>query len=191
MNALLISIAEFELPEWLTVGTLGTVLSSIVLIIVNMIKTAAINKLNKTTSTAQTSILSTIVDKLGTAKTTMETAVDKVSEVLDKVDEALQGFKDGLNNQQNANMNLAKFVLECFNQSNLSDEKKAKLQMLCDQIFYADNNSLIEALKSAKLEAERAQAKAETEVKELKEKLDETNHKLEAQQSTVKKSRRI
>lgn len=191
MNALLISIAEFELPEWLTVGTLGTVLSSIVLIIVNMIKTAAINKLNKTTSTAQTSILSTIVDKLGTAKTTMETAVDKVSEVLNKVDEALQGFKDGLNNQQNANMNLAKFVLECFNQSNLSDEKKAKLQMLCDQIFYADNNSLIEALKSAKLEAERAQAKAETEVKELKEKLDEINHKLEEQQSTVKKSRRI
>lgn len=191
MNALLVSIAEFELPEWLTVGTLGTVLSSIVLIIVNMIKTAAINKLNKTTSTAQTSILSIIVDKLGTAKTTMETAVDKVSEVLDKVDEALQGFKDGLNNQQNANMNLAKFVLECFNQSNLSDEKKAKLQMLCDQIFYADNNSLIEALKSAKLEAELAQAKAETEVKELKEKLDEINHKLEEQQSTVKKSRRI
>ena len=191
MNALLISIADFELPEWLTVGTLGTVLSSIVLMIINMIKSAATNKLNKSASTEQTGILAVIVEKLGDAKSTLTNVTVEVEQILSQVQEALQGFKDGLNNQQNANMNLAKFVLECFNQSNLSDEKKAKLQVLCDQIFYADNTSLIEALKAAKLAAEQAQARAENTVLELKKELVTANQKLEEQQAPVKKSRRI
>lgn len=191
MNALLISIADFELPEWLTVGTLGTVLSSIVLMIINMIKSAATNKLNKSASTEQTGILAIIVEKLGDAKSTLTNVTVEVEQILSQVQEALQGFKDGLNNQQNANMNLAKFILECFNQSNLSDEKKAKLQVLCDQIFYADNTSLIEALKAAKLAAEQAQARAENTVLELKKELVTANQKLEEQQAPVKKSRRI
>lgn len=191
MNALLISIADFELPEWLTVGTLGTVLSSIVLMIINMIKSAATNKLNKSASTEQTGILAVIVEKLGDAKSTLTNVTVEVEQILSQVQEALQGFKDGLNNQQNANMNLAKFVLECFNQSNLSDEKKAKLQVLCDQIFYADNTSLIEVLKAAKLAAEQAQARAENTVLELKKELVTANQKLEEQQAPVKKSRRI
>lgn len=191
MNALLISIADFELPEWLTVGTLGTVLSSIVLMIINMIKSAATNKLNKSASTEQTGILAVIVEKLGDAKSTLTNVTVEVEQILSQVQEALQGFKDGLNNQQNANMNLAKFILECFNQSNLSDEKKAKLQVLCDQIFYADNTSLIEALKAAKLAAEQAQARAENTVLELKKELVTANQKLEEQQAPVKKSRRI
>lgn len=191
MNALLISIADFELPEWLTVGTLGTVLSSIVLMIINMIKSAATNKLNKSASTEQTGILAVIVEKLGDAKSTLTNVTAEVEQILSQVQEALQGFKDGLNNQQNANMNLAKFILECFNQSNLSDEKKAKLQVLCDQIFYADNTSLIEALKAAKLAAEQAQARAENTVLELKKELVTANQKLEEQQAPVKKSRRI
>ena len=41
---LLVAIADFQLPEWLTVGTLGTVLASFVTMIVSLIRTGVTNQ---------------------------------------------------------------------------------------------------------------------------------------------------
>lgn len=188
---LLVSIAEFELPEWLNVGTLGTVLTSVVLMIISLIKTAAINKLNKATSTSETSILTTIVDNLLALKTSIIEVIDATKQNLTKIETALTTFKDSLNNQKNMNMNLAKYVYECFNLSNLSPEKKAQLKLLCDQIFYTDNTALIEQLQENKRSLEQQLLNKEKELANVNKNLQETQNKLEEQQTTVKKSRRV
>lgn len=188
---LLTTIADFELPEWLTVGTLGTVLTSVVLMIISLIKTAATNKLNKATSTSETSILTTIVDNLLALKTSIIEVIDATKQNLTKIETALTTFKDSLNNQKNMNMNLAKYVYECFNLSNLSPEKKAQLKLLCNQIFYTDNTALIEQLQENKRSLEQQLLNKEKELANVNKNLQETQSKLEEQQTTVKKSRRV
>lgn len=188
---LLVAIADFQLPEWLTVGTLGTVLASFVTMIVSLIRTSVTNKINKAATEGTTGILGNIVDKLAETKNTTLEVIDKVKQALTKIDDALANFKDSINNQANSNMNLAKFVCECFNQSNLSDEKKSKLQLMCDQIFYTDNTTLIESLRSAKQQLEQQLYENQKQMAELNAELETERAKLEEQQAPVKKSRRI
>lgn len=188
---LLVSIAEFELPEWLNVGTLGTVLTSVVLMIISLIKTAATNKLNKATAKSETSILTTIVDNLLNLKNSITEVIEATKQNLAKIETALTTFKDSLNNQKNMNMNLAKYVYECFNLSNLSSEKKAQLKLMCDQIFYTDNTTLIEQLQDNKRKLEQQLLDKEKELANVNKNLQETQSKLEEQQTTVKKSRRV
>lgn len=188
---LLVSIAEFELPEWLNVGTLGTVLTSVVLMIISLIKTAAANKINSATAKSETSILTTIVDNLLNLKNSITEVIEATKQNLAKIETALTTFKDSLNNQKNMNMNLAKYVYECFNLSNLSSEKKAQLKLMCDQIFYTDNTTLIEQLQDNKRELEQQLLDKEKELANVNKNLQETQSKLEEQQTTVKKSRRV
>ena len=188
---LLVSIAEFELPEWLNVGTLGTVLTSVVLMIISLIKTAATNKINSATAKSETSILTTIVDNLLNLKNSITEVIEATKQNLAKIETALTTFKDSLNNQKNMNMNLAKYVYECFNLSNLSSEKKAQLKLMCDQIFYTDNTTLIEQLQDNKRELEQQLLDKEKELANVNKNLQETQSKLEEQQTTVKKSRRV
>lgn len=188
---LLVPIAEFELPEWLNVGTLGTVLTSVVLMIISLIKTAATNKLNKATAKSETSILTTIVDNLLNLKNSITEVIEATKQNLAKIETALTTFKDSLNNQKNMNMNLAKYVYECFNLSNLSSEKKAQLKLMCDQIFYTDNTTLIEQLQDNKRKLEQQLLDKEKELANVNKNLQETQSKLEEQQTTVKKSRRV
>jgi len=185
---LLVAIADFQLPEWLTVGTLGTVLASFVTMIVSLIRTGVTNKINKAATEGTTGILG---NKLAETKNTTLEVIDKVKEALTKIDDALANFKDSINNQTNSNMNLAKFVCECFNQSNLSDEKKSKLQLMCDQIFYTDNTTLIESLRAAKQQLEQQLYENQKQMAELNAELEIEKAKLEEQQTPVKKSRRI
>lgn len=188
---LLVSIAEFELPEWLNVGTLGTVLTSVVLMIISLIKTAATNKINSATAKSETSILTTIVDNLLNLKNSITEVIEATKQNLAKIETALTTFKDSLNNQKNMNMNLAKYVYECFNLSNLSSEKKAQLKLMCDQIFYTDNTTLIEQLQDNKRKLEQQLLDKEKELANVNKNLQETQSKLEEQQTTVKKSRRV
>lgn len=188
---LLVSIAEFELPEWLTVGTLGSVLTSVALIIISLIKTAATNKINSATAKSETSILTTIVDNLLNLKNSITEVIEATKQNLAKIETALTTFKDSLNNQKNMNMNLAKYVYECFNLSNLSSEKKAQLKLMCDQIFYTDNTTLIEQLQDNKRKLEQQLLDKEKELANVNKNLQETQSKLEEQQTTVKKSRRV
>lgn len=188
---LLVSIAEFELPEWLNVGTLGTVLTSVVLMIISLIKTAATNKINSATAKSETSILTTIVDNLLNLKNSITEVIEATKQNLAKIETALTTFKDSLNNQKNMNMNLAKYVYECFNLSNLSSEKKAQLKLMCDQIFYTDNTALIEQLQDNKRKLEQQLLDKEKELANVNKNLQETQSKLEEQQTTVKKSRRV
>lgn len=188
---LLVSIAEFELPEWLNVGTLGTVLTSVVLMIISLIKTAAANKINSATAKSETSILTTIVDNLLNLKNSITEVIEATKQNLAKIETALTTFKDSLNNQKNMNMNLAKYVYECFNLSNLSSEKKAQLKLMCDQIFYTDNTTLIEQLQDNKRKLEQQLLDKEKELANVNKNLQETQSKLEEQQTTVKKSRRV
>lgn len=188
---LLVSIAEFELPEWLNVGTLGTVLTSVVLMIISLIKIAATNKINSATAKSETSILTIIVDNLLNLKNSITEVIEATKQNLAKIETALTTFKDSLNNQKNMNMNLAKYVYECFNLSNLSSEKKAQLKLMCDQIFYTDNTTLIEQLQDNKRKLEQQLLDKEKELANVNKNLQETQSKLEEQQTTVKKSRRV
>lgn len=188
---LLTTIADFELPEWLNVGTLGTVLTSVVLMIISLIKTAATNKINSATAESETSILTTIVDNLLNLKNSITEVIEATKQNLAKIETALTTFKDSLNNQKNMNMNLAKYVYECFNLSNLSSEKKAQLKLMCDQIFYTDNTTLIEQLQDNKRKLEQQLLDKEKELANVNKNLQETQSKLEEQQTTVKKSRRV
>lgn len=191
MNVLLMAIADFQLPEWLTVGTLATTLGSLVALITGFIRSSGTNKLTKSMNSEQLGVLTKIVDKVADFKETTGEVVDKVSEVIKKVDDSLAQFKEGLNNQTNANINLASFILECFKESNLSTDKKAKLQVLCDQLFYTDHTQLVDKLREAKSALEDELVAAKKKEEELQKQLKEEQDKLAEQQAVVKKSRRI
>lgn len=185
------AIADFQLPEWLTVGTLATTLGSLAALVTGFIKSANTNKLTKLMNNEQLGVLTKIVDKVADFKETTNDVANKVGDVIKKVDESLAQFKEGLNNQTNANINLASFMLECFKESNLSTDKKAKLQVLCDQLFYTDHTQLVDKLREAKSALEDELLEAKRKEEELQKQLKEEQEKLAEQQAVVKKSRRI
>ena len=89
-------------------------------------------------------------------------------------------------------------MLECFNVSNLSDEKKAGLKTLFDKTFFTDNEQLIETLTTAKNNSDKALIAANTLIEQLQatiakrdEELAQKTTELKIATSPVQKSRRI
>ena len=186
MNLLAIQLpaSAAEFLGWLLTGTnIVTFLG----IIAALIKIGNNRKINTNVTNAQIGLLTTMADKVGDIK---ELAVN-VQNVSGQVTESLKFFEDAIAMQTQANANLATFVMECFNRSNLSTEAKAELQVLADKIFYNDNTKVIESLKVAKVNADNAVAAGLEQIKILEAQLAEANRKLELAQENVKENRRV
>ena len=181
----------FQIPSWaqavFTWVLTGTNIVSLLGIIAAIYKIGATRKSNESINTTQVNLLTTMTAKLSD---TRDLAV-QVQGVSEKVGSALLSFEQGLTMQREANANLAVFIMECFNRSNLSDEAKAELQLMADKIFYNDNTKVIDALKTAKQEADAALAQGLTRIAELEAELAEQKQKLSIAQENVKESRRV
>lgn len=184
---LLISFAEFQLPEWLTFGNAVSALISLIGLITAFIKLKSVQKSNSITFSNISKILEDNIKLLKGATTivdNIQTSVLHISDVLDKVILAVE-------KQQTSNNNLAAFIFECFSLSNLSDENKLRLKVLYDQLFYKTDVAIIEELKTAKFEADTALLEKDKIITELKAKLGSATEKLNTVQSAVRKSRRV
>jgi hypothetical protein len=177
----------WQLSDYLSLSTLCSVVITLIAFAGALIKLKAAKKNSETSAAAQIDLLSTMTEKLGT----YSDVITLIQQLLDKVSTVTADVTAAITASNESNVNLANFVLECFNSSNLSDETKAKLQLLCDQLFYKDNSQLAENLKASKDAAEKLLTEKSEEIDKLKTTLAETTAKLEAVQSTVKKSRRI
>ena len=180
-----------NLPAWASEAiawiTTSSNIITVISIIVAVIKLKTSSNEAKTTATAQINLLEIMTNKLSDTKDLSE----KVGAVLSGVTDALACFEKAIDMQKQSNANLANFVMECFNKSNLTDEAKADLKIIADKIFYDDNNALIEALKQAKLEAELASVESEKMVEELKAELEIQKEKLAKAQENIKTNRRV
>lgn len=173
--------------EWITfAGIALTAVSSIVATIIGKNS----KKSTDTQNTTLTSIFGGIVETLNGVKQTSDEAKLITDENSKKLGDTIQYLTQNLLDNKNQNLAVAAFVLECFKQSNLSDEKKANLQLQFDQLFYQDRGELITALQAERSQAQ-AELKAEIETNNaLRAELENT--KLQLQNATsVKKSRRL
>ena len=180
-----------QLPEWAqaVIGWFltGTNIASFFGIIAALVKIGGNRKANTAVTTTQIGLLNTMVEKLSDTKQ-LATNVQTVSE---QITTTLVCFQDAITMQREANANLAAFVMACFNESNLSAEAKAKLQVMADKIFYNDNTQVIEALKTAKAKADAAVAEGILRIEQLEKELEAERRKLEVAQENVKENRRV
>lgn len=180
-----------QLPSWAQ-GALAWVLTGSNLVTIFGLITAlfrlnSIKKQNKAVGNTQITLLTTMIEKLSDTKNLAMT----VQGVSDQIGKALTAMETAMNEQRVANANLALFVMECFNKSNLSDEAKADLKIMADKIFFNDNSKLIEVLKKAKAEADSATTTARNEVERLTRELELEKAKLVTAQENVKENRRV
>lgn len=180
-----------QLPSWAQqiIGWFltGTNIASFFGIIAALIKIGGNRKVTSSITNMQIGLLNTMVDKLSDTKQ-LATNVQSVSE---QIAVALTVFKKSIDAQREANANLAAFVMACFNESNLSAESKAKLQVMADKIFYNDNTQVIEALTTAKAKADEAVADGLLKIEELEKKLEIEQQKLAVAQENIKENRRV
>lgn len=162
---------------------------------VTAVITAVGNKRGQNISSAQnralTDMSGVIVDKLVDVGEISKAVQESCVQVVSNVGEALEAFKTGLKENHEQNLAVAAFILECFNQSNLSDEKKSKLQLLFDQMFYTDKTELITKLQDAKVAAEAALSESAEANEALKAEIADLKTQLANATTTTKKSRRI
>ena len=184
---LLISFAQFQLPEWLTFGNAVSALISLIGLITAFIKLNGAQKSNKTTFGNLASLLQRNIELLKG----IDATVESVNTVLLNTSNAITSVISAVSTQQQTANNLAAFVFECFNVSNLSDENKLKLKILYDQLFYKTDATVIDELKKAKTDVDKLLAEKDKYVLELETKLKDTTNKLSAVQSAVRKSRRV
>lgn len=180
-----------NLPTWANEAiawiTTGSNIITVIGIIVAIIKLKTSSNEAKATTMAQINLLEVMTSKLSDTKDLSA----NVGAVLSRVTDALAYFEKAIDAQKQSNANLANFVMECFNKSNLTDEAKADLKIIADKIFYDDNNSLIDALKQAKLEAEREVIESKKKVEELETELAVKKEKLIQAQENIKTNRRV
>ena len=180
-----------QLPNWAQqiIGWFltGTNIASFFGVIATLIKIGGNRKVTASITNTQIGLLNTMVDKLSDTKQ-LATNVQNVSE---QIATALTVFQEAISAQREANANLAAFVMACFNESNLSAESKAKLQVMADKIFYDDNTQVIEALKAAKAKADEAVTEGLLKIEELEKELEAERQKLVVAQENVKESRRV
>lgn len=180
-----------ELPNWVQSLIMwlstGSNIAALFGIIAALIKLGAANKESKSVTNLQINLLQQMITKLSDTRE-LASAVQSVSA---QVSDALSYFEKGLAEQQQANANLATFIMECFSRSNLSDETKAELKIMADKIFYNDNMAVIEKLKQAKLEADAAVAAGAAHIAELEMELAEQKQKLITAQENVRANRRL
>ena len=181
----------FELPNWaqyLVISVAAGILVLVLLIsIITLVKVSKAESTSETLTTKEIELLGNMSDKLSDTKSLNST----VQSVSGKVSDSLELFEMALTLQKESNANLASFIMECFNKSNLTDEAKAELHLIADKIFYGDNSALVEALKQAKLQAENAVAAGKDELQKVKEQLAERTKQLARVQENTKSNRRI
>lgn len=179
------------LPTWaqevVAWSMTGAGIITLIGIITALVKLRTARKESKAVNSTQVTLLETMVGKLSNTKDLAQ----NVCEMSQKVAESLTYFEKALNAQKQSNANLAVFIMECFNKSNLSAKAKTDLKVLADKIFYDDNAAVIDVLKQAKLDADTAAAASAREVEELKTELAKQTEKLAKAQENVKTNRRI
>lgn len=178
---------SFDFVDWLVTGGLSLILTSIVTILVMVIKQRIKDKADIT----QRKILneSTMAEliSLGTSVSTM---MNNVQNLALNIDSIVNVVNAGVQANQEGIANIASFVLECFNASNLSDEKKAALKSLFERTFFADNQQFVESLKAAKLSSETALNEAQKLIDSLRKTVQDKDVQI-ANLATTTKSRRI
>lgn len=186
MSALLSELPAWaqELIAWLSTGTN---LASLIGVFATLIKLAANSKESKSVTGIQIDLLQTMITKLSDTKD----LASNVQAVSNQVSESLTYFEQAMTAQKQSNANLATFVMECFNKSNLSDETKNELKLIADKIFYDDNTAVINALKQAKAEADAAVMDMTIKIAQLQNELDAEKAKLIEAQENTKSSRRV
>lgn len=165
----------------------GSNLVTILGLIAALFKISGIKKQNNSVSNTQIGLLQTMTDKLSDTRNLAGIVQSAVSEI----GKAIEVVTSALDEQRTANANLAMFIMECFNKSNLSAEAKAELQVMADKIFFNDNSKVIEVLKDAKVKADAATADALLKIDELQKELEAERAKLALAQENVKTNRRV
>lgn len=180
-----------QLPDWAQqiIGWFltGTNVASFFGVIAALFKISASRKDSTAVTTTQIGLLNGMIDKLSDVRKLAE----YVQKVTEQVGQGLTAFETAIAAQRESNVNLATFVMACFNESNLSAESKAKLQVMADKIFYNDNTQLIEALKTAKAKADEAVVEGLLKIEQLEKQLEEERQKLASAQENIKENRRV
>lgn len=202
MSTVLETIKNFDIMDWLATGGIGLILTSVVTIIVMLIKQSITSNSDITTRKVLSESTMTQLVGVGTDVKTLLTSASALADNITVLAKSIEPLTDMLNTviaaNQRSNTNLAEFVLECFNVSNLSDEKKAGLKTLFDKTFFTDNEQLIETLTTAKNNSDKALIAANTLIEQLQatiakrdEELAQKTTELKIATSPVQKSRRI
>lgn len=202
MTGILETIQNFSVLDWLATGGIGLILTSTVTILVMLIKQRITTASDITTrKVLSESTMSQLVGVGTDVKSLIASASDLANNIAD-LGKTIEPLMEMLNNvivtNQRSNTNLATFVLECFNVSNLSDEKKAALKTLFDKTFFTDNEQLIETLTTAKNNSDKALTAANALIEKLQtviaardEELAQKTTELKLATSTTQKSRRM
>lgn len=202
MSTILEIIKGFDVMDWLATGGVGLILTSVVTIIVMLIKQGITHKSDITTRKVLSESTMTQLVGVGTDVKTLLTSASSLADNIVALSKSIEPLMDMLNTviaaNQRSNVNLATFVLECFNVSNLSDEKKAGLKTLFDKTFFTDNEQLIETLTAAKNNSDKALTAANALIEQLQatlakrdEELAQKTTELRVAASPVQKSRRM
>lgn len=202
MSTILEIIKGFDVMDWLATGGVGLILTSVVTILVMLIKQGITHKSDITTRKVLSESTMTQLVGVGTDVKTLLTSASSLADNIVALSKSIEPIMDMLNTviaaNQRSNVNLATFVLECFNVSNLSDEKKAGLKTLFDKTFFTDNEQLIETLTAAKNNSDKALTAANALIDQLQatlakrdEELAQKTTELKVAASPVQKSRRM
>lgn len=202
MSTVLETIKNFDVMDWLATGGIGLILTSVVTILVMLIKQRITSNSDITTRKVLSESTMAQLVGVGTDVKTLLTSASALADNITVLAKSIEPLTDILNTviaaNQRSNTNLAAFVLECFNVSNLSDEKKAGLKTLFDKTFFTDNEQLIETLTTAKNNSDKALIAANTLIEQLQatiakrdEELAQKTTELKIATSPVQKSRRI
>lgn len=202
MSTILEIIKGFDIMDWLATGGIGLILTSVVTILVMLIKQGITHKSDITTRKVLSESTMTQLVGVGTDVKTLLTSASSLADNIVALSKSIEPLMDMLNTviaaNQRSNVNLATFVLECFNVSNLSDEKKAGLKTLFDKTFFTDNEQLIETLTAAKNNSDKALTAANALIDQLQatlakrdEELAQKTTELKVAVSPVQKSRRM
>lgn len=178
---------SFDLVDWLLTGGLSLILTSAITILVMVIKQRIKDKADIT----QRKILneSTMTELINLGKS-VSTIVQNVQTLTLNIDSIVDVVNASVRANQESIANIASFVLECFNASNLSDEKKTALKSLFERTFFADNQQFVESLKAAKLSSETALNEAQKLIDSLRKTVQEKDVTIATMAKTTK-ARRI
>ena len=180
-----------QLPAWVqelfTWLFTGTNLATTVGVVVSLFKIGSLKSQSNNLGNAQIDLLSTMTAKLSDTRN----LADSVNNVLEQCKTAFSAVKLAVEEQRIANANLAMFVMECFNKSNLSDEAKTELRVMADKIFFNDNTKALQTLEAENVAISGALVEAKTKITELTAQLEEERNKLIVAQENVKSTRRI
>lgn len=187
MINLLISIANWQLPTWLSFGSVATGFTAVVGLILNIKKTGLLKDNVKTTGDAQISLLGNIVNML----TSIAQLNNKALSIVENQDTLIEKV-DSLEKQNELQYkNIGLFMLDTFQRSNMSDDDKLANKLKYDELFLTNNLSTIEELKTNQKELETVLSDKDAEILKLNEKLLEYEETVKNTTIPVKKTRRV